>query len=115
MQVPGSRELQTAGRLKTFAVPARAVEKSSPASHLGREHHEAPEKQDKAIPRLQVELVSHSDTNRFDPFRDAPRLLPIFVAQVLGQVMPERRTPVAVETAYGTAAPRQALLVDRKS
>jgi len=115
MQVPGSRDLQTAGRLKTFAAPARAVEKTSAASQLGRQQHEAPEKQDKAIPRVQVELVSQSDTQAFDPFRDAPRLLPIFVAQVLGQVMPERRTMVAVETAYGSAAPRQALLVDRKS
>jgi len=115
MQVPGSHDLQTAGRLKTFAVSARPIEKSSAASHLGREHQEHAEKQDKAIPRVQVELVSQSDTRGFDPFRDAPRLLPIFVAQVLGQVMPERRTMVAVETAYGTAAPRQALLVDRKS
>jgi hypothetical protein len=115
MQVPGSRDLQTAGRLKTFAVAARPVEKSSAASHLGKEQQEAPEKQDRTIPRVQVELVSQSDTQGFDPFRDAPTLLPIFVAQVLGQVMPERRTMVAVETAYGSAAPRQALLVDRKS
>lgn len=115
MQVPGSRDLQTAGRLKAFTVSARPIEKSSAASHLGREPRDAPEKQDRTIPRVQVELVSQSDTQAFDPFRDAPRLLPIFVAQVLGQAMPERRTGIAVETAYGSAAPRQALLVDRKS
>jgi hypothetical protein len=43
-------------------------------------------------------------------------LLPAFVAQVMGQVMPERRsTSVSVQTAYGSAAPRKALLLDRKS
>jgi hypothetical protein len=50
--------------------------------------------------------------------------LPVFVAQVLGQVMPERHDHVAMaRTAYGSAAPRPfgasapktALLVDRKS
>lgn len=41
--------------------------------------------------------------------------MPSFVTQLLGQVMPERRETVSVETAYGTAVPRQALLVDRKS
>jgi hypothetical protein len=38
------------------------------------------------------------------------------VAQVLGQVMPERRLCTAVETAYGTARlGRMALLLDRRS
>ena len=62
-----------------------------------------------------MELVSRDDASRYDPFWDAPRLLPTFVTQLLGQLMPERRESVSVE-AYGRAgAPRTALLLDRKS
>lgn len=94
---------------------ARSVEKASASSHLGARPHDGAKKQDKPAPRLQVELVCQDETPRFDPFWDAPRLKPTFVAQLMGQVMPERRVMVAVETAYGKVAPRQALLVDRKS
>ena len=94
---------------------ARSVEKSSPSSNLGARAQDDAKKRDKKAPRIQVELVCQDDTVRFDPFWDGPRLQPTFVAQLMGQVMPERRTTVAVQTAYGNAAPRQALLVDRKS
>lgn len=71
---------------------------------------------EKSPPRLQVELVCQDETPGYDPFWDAPRLLPTFVTQVMGQVMPERRENVSVETAYGSVrCPRMALLLDRKS
>ncbi len=59
--------------------------------------------------------MCQDETRAFDPIWDGPRLMPSFVTQLLAQVMPDRRETVSVETAYGTAAPRQALLVDRKS
>jgi len=63
-----------------------------------------------------LERLYRDDTPRFDPFWDGPRLVPAFVAQLLGQVMPERRETVMVETAYGRAvSPHKALLLDRKS
>jgi hypothetical protein len=81
---------------------------------------QTPPAQPKSPPRIQIELVSQPGTDSFDPNWDGPRLLPTFVAQVMGQVMnqamPERRANVALETAYGSARlGRMALLVDRKS
>ena len=115
MQVTGP--FGSAGRsgANRAIAPARSVEKSSASSNLGAHGQNDAGKQDKPTPRLQVELVCQDDTQRFDPFWDGPRLKPTFVAQLMGQVMPERRAMVAVETAYGKVAPRQALLVDRKS
>jgi hypothetical protein len=111
------------GGQKTFAVQPRRIEKISAASGLGTQHRSDDHSQAKTPPRLQVELVYQDDTARTDPFRDAPRLLPTFVTQLLGQVMPKVRESISVETAYGKAAPRlngayapkMALLFDRKS
>lgn len=115
MRVNPFLDVRLHGGQKTFAVQPRRIEKSSIASDLGAQHHNNDHSQAKTPPRLQVELVYQDDTARTDPFRDAPRLLPTFAAQLLGQVMPERRESVSVETAYGRAAPRHALLFDRKS
>jgi hypothetical protein len=103
-------------RLKAFAANPRAIEKASPSSHLGGQTPDFSQTDKQTPPRLQVELVCQDETKAFDPFWDGPRLMPSFVTQLLGQAMPDRREAnVRVETAYGTAVPRQALLVDRKS
>jgi hypothetical protein len=115
MRVNGPLDLIARGGVKTFADIARPVEKSSPSSHLGRQTPDFAQAGQKNPPRLQVELVCQDETRAFDPIWDGPRLMPSFVTQLLAQVMPDRRETVSVETAYGTAAPRQALLVDRKS
>ena len=102
--------------VKGAAQFSRAVEKCSSASALHQESRHPAQPDAKAPPRIQVELVSQAGTECFDPNWDGPRLLPTFVAQVMGQVMPERRASVVLETAYGTARlGRMALLVDRKS
>ena len=104
------------GASKAPALSPRAVEKTSSASALHREGENSDTPHHRQAPHLRVELVCRDDTPRHDPFWDAPRLLPTFVTQVLGQVMPERRESISVETAYGrAAAPRTALLLDRKS
>ena len=108
----------TLGRslVKGAAQYVRAIEKCSSASALHQERPQTSRDEPKTPLRTQVELVSQSGTNSFDPNWDGPRLLPTFVTQLLGQVMPERRASIALETAYGTARlGRMALLVDRKS
>ena len=116
MRVTGPFDATARGGLKALAASSRAIEKSSASSALGHERQSFNHESAKAVPRLQVELVCQDETQGHDPFWDAPRLLPAFVAQVMGQVMPERRdTSVSVQTAYGSAAPRKALLLDRKS
>ena len=101
---------------KASALTPRAVEKASASSALGREKSDAETNRQEPAPLLHIELVYRDDTPRFDPFWDGPRLVPAFVAQLLGQAMPDRRDSVAIETAYGRAvSPRKALLLDRKS
>jgi hypothetical protein len=116
MRVPGPLDVTVRTGLKALAAAPRAIEKSSASSALGHERQSFNQDGEKAVPRLQVELVSQDETRAFDPFWDAPRLMPAFVAQVMGQVMPERRgAGVSAQTAYGSAAPRKALLLDRRS
>lgn len=95
----------------------RRCEKSSDSSTLGQEQADLNADSRKIPSPVRVELVSQDETQGFDPFWDGPRLLPAFVAQVLGQTMPDRRDATArVETAYGSLIyPRKALLLDRKS
>ena len=117
MRVPGPLDATVRTGLKALAAPPRTVEKSSASSALGHRRQSFNQDGEKAPPHLQVELVCQDKTRGHDPFWDAPRLLmPTFVAQVMGQAMPERRgTSVSVQAAYGSAAPRKALLLDRKS
>jgi hypothetical protein len=109
---------ETTGRFSVTGAgtSARAIEKTSPSSALHDFPPQAQEAEHSTSPRVQGGLVCQYGTETFDPNWDGPRLLPTFVAQLLGQVIPERRQNVAVETAYGTARlGRTALLVDRRS
>jgi hypothetical protein len=120
MRVTPNLEQSRSGSLKGAVALTRAIEKSSPASALHQQPPHAHQAEEKNPPRIQVELVSQAGTEAFDPNWDGPRLLPTFVAQVMGQAMnqcmPERRTSMVLETAYGTARlGRMALLLDRKS
>ncbi len=69
--------------------------------------------------RLQVELVCQDGTQGHDPFWDAPRLMPSFVAQVLGQAMARRmvqgEAPRFADTRYAARPEACARLLDRKS
>ena len=120
MRVTGPFEIAVRGGPKAFAGSARRIEKPSASSALGRQPQDLEDEREKSPPRLQVELVCQDETRGHDPYWDAPRLLPTFVTQVIGQtmneLMPERRESVSVETAYGSIrCPRMALLLDRKS
>ncbi len=116
MNLPGPLDARYGGGAKSVASLSRAVGKSSPSSRLGDQPRDFAKPDEKSPPRLQVELVCQDETKGFDPIWDAPRLMPSFVAQVLGQIMPDRRqTDALAHTAYASAAPRRALLVDRRS
>jgi hypothetical protein len=120
MRVNPSTDPVRSGLVKGGSGLILAIEKSSAASALRQQPPDAHDTEPKTPPRIQVELVCQAGTEAFDPNWDGPRLLPTYVAQVMGQVlnqmMPERRTMIALETAYGSARlGRMALLVDRKS
>jgi len=116
MRVNGPFDINLRSGIKLLAAPARACEKSSASSTLGHQPQDFEAEEQKTAP-IQVELVCQDETPRFDPFWDGPRLLPAFVAQLMGQMGMDRRdTSMSVETAYGSIRyPRQALLLDRKS
>ncbi len=105
--------------LKSCTAKPRVIEKPNESARSGAYGQNFEPPRDQRPPRLQVELVCQDETQRFDPFWDGPRLIPSFVAQVLGQAMParpdERRESARLETAYGACGPRQGLLLDRKS
>ena len=67
----------------------RGVEKASASSDLP--HHTPDDSQSRHgnARSLRITLVCQDETPRLDPFRDGPRLLPAFVAQVMGQMMDE--------------------------
>jgi hypothetical protein len=116
MRVPGPLDATVRTGLKALAASPRAIERSSASSALGHERRSFNQDGEKAVPHLQVELVSQDETRAFDPFWDAPRLMPAFVAQVMGQAMPQRRgTAASAQTAYGSVPPRKALLLDRRT
>jgi hypothetical protein len=116
MRVSPSTEINVRSSAASAGAAVRAVEKVSPSSALDHYPPPACETEDSAPPRSPLGLVCRPGTEAFDPIWDGPRLLPTFVAQVLGQVMPERRLCTSVETAYGTARlGRMALLLDRRS
>lgn len=115
MQVNGPFDSIARGGLRPAAALARSVEKSSASSDLGTHQQDTAKNPGKLPPRLQVELVCQDETVRFDPFWDGPRLKPAFVAQLLGQVMPDAHKSMAAQTVYGAAVPRAARLVDRTS
>jgi hypothetical protein len=117
MRVTGPFDVNLRSGIKLLAAGPFACEKSSGSSALDQQPRNFnAEEQQPALP-VRVELVCQDETPRFDPFWDGPRLLPAFVAQLMGQAGMERRnTSMSVETAYGRARyPRQALLLDRKS
>jgi len=116
MRVSPSTEINFRSSAAGAGAASRAIEKTSPSSALHHYPPPAQETEETVAPRLQVGLVCQRGTEGYDPIWDGPRLLPTFVAQVLGQVMPERRVSTAVESAYGTARlGRMALLLDRRS
>ena len=117
MHATGPFDATARGGLKALAALPRRCEKPSTSSALGHEGQNFNDDQEKPVPRLQVELVCQDETRNFDPIWDAPRLLPTFVTQVMGQAMPDRRDAgVSVQTAYGSVrCPRMALVLDRKS
>jgi hypothetical protein len=117
MRVTGPFDINLRSGIKLLAAPPRACEKSSGSSTLGQQPQDFNAEKQKPVSPIQVELVCQDETPNFDPFWDGPRLLPAFVAQLMGQAGMERRdASVSVETAYGRIRdPRQALLLDRKS
>ena len=117
MRVTGPFDVNLHSGIKLLAASPRACEKSSGSSALGQQPQDFnADEQQPALP-VRLELVCQDETPRFDPFWDGPRLLPVFVAQLMGQMNMDRRdASMSVETAYGRVRdPRQALLLDRKS
>jgi hypothetical protein len=115
MRVTGSMEPALRGKLPLPSAAARIIEKTSAISALKRDPADTPQPRRKTTPRLQVELVCQDETGGFDPFRDAPKLRPAFVAQLLGQVMAPGHAGPSAHGAYrrpGGAIPR---LLDRLS
>jgi hypothetical protein len=116
MRVTGPFDTSSRAGLRSLIASTRRCEKPSGSSILDGKRQDFNHDDQKPSRALQVELVCQEETRAFDPFWDGPRLMPAFVAQLMGQAIVERRdSSVSVETAYGSLHPRKALLLDRKS
>ena len=58
--------------------------------------------------------MCQGETKTVDPFRDAPRLTPAFVTQLLGQLMTPERHRLVRTSAYGAAAARDGAAFDTR-
>jgi hypothetical protein len=114
MRVDGHGQYFGRGSDLLSAAAPRAIEKASTASRLKREHGDTPRKRHKTEMPHRAEPVCQAGTMVFDPFRDAPKLWPAFVAQVLGQVMAASRARPSPSSAYGRAADAGGRLIDRR-
>lgn len=92
---------------------ARTVGKSSQSAQMHGERRDNEQDKPRPRPRLQVELVCQGETKRHDPFWDGPRLTPLFVTQLLGQVMAGERNRL-VRGAYGDAGAAEPRLLDTR-
>ena len=113
MRIGGPVESNARSGLKTCGTRLSPCQKSSNSSQLDQGQSNLDADRRKGQPTLRVQLVSQNKTVEPDPFWDGPRLVPAFVAQVMGQILPDGHG--ANVARYGHAAPRMALLVDRVS
>ncbi|MEP6829987.1 MAG: hypothetical protein ABI963_06585 [Rhizomicrobium sp.] len=99
------------------AAKIRASEKLNPARGLQAQLHEQADPDIRASNGRRKTDMVQSGTDRIVPFRyasDAPRLDAAFVAQLLGQMMPDREHGhTGALAAYGEA-PSSALIFDTR-
>lgn len=114
--MPESFAVRGGGNTKLSVLPPRAIEKASASSLLSDGPRDFIQQERKNTPRLRAEHVCRKETGGFDPLWDGPRLVPSFVAQVLGQVLPERHDRnAAALAAYAARASRQPCVIDERS
>jgi hypothetical protein len=101
------------GDFKSSPANSRLLEKTRKSGASSQDNKRPSQESPRRTPRLQVELVCQSETQTHDPFRDAPRLTPGFVTQILGQAMTPERARL-VRTAYGKPGAYTAGLLDEK-
>jgi hypothetical protein len=114
MHISGPMDANARSALKALVAAPRRCEKVSDSSALGGKRPDQNGGGEQPPPRLQIQLVSQDETGAFDPFWDGPRLIPAFVAQLMGQSMMPRHD-LSAQSTYSSAAPRRAALFDHKS
>ena len=101
--------------LQSMAWRSRALQKPKAASDLhGNQQDETPPRQEFRGAHAAAAVVC-SGTEEAVPFRYAPRLVSPFVAQLLGQLLPNPEIPASqARTAYGTQESQTSLLLDTR-
>lgn len=116
MRVTGPFENIARGGSRTSAVSLHALKKASISSHLDDDARGFTPRREKLSPIARAEPVCQDGTRTTDPFWDGPRLVPSFVAQLLGQAMPDLSVArKSSAQAYGASVPQIAGLLDRRS
>jgi hypothetical protein len=92
----------------------KAVEKISSRAGFDGEYSSRREPQSWICTPLTKRTSSQTETDQSDPYWDAPRLKPTFVAQVMGQVYCPATPQAAAGEAYRTAPAPLALVFDKE-
>jgi hypothetical protein len=99
--------------LRREELSVHAIEKIRPQARFDGEQSDQQQPKSWVCTPLTKPHASQSSTETSDPFWDAPRLKPQFVAQVMGQVYGTAARQASASTAYKTARPAP-LLFDQK-
>lgn len=102
------------GAAQSLVLRARAPQKLNPASGLQQNFgDETPRQQDFRSPAQSDQMTGFGTASPV-PFRHAPRLVAPFVAQLLGQILPDCERPRSgAAMAYGARIPTSLLLNTR--
>jgi hypothetical protein len=103
------------GAAQSLILRARAPQKLKPASGLQQDFGDEMPRQQDFYAAAQSSHLTGSGTASPVPFRHAPRLVAPFVAQLLGQLLPDcERPPSGAAMAYGAARIPTSLLLDAR-
>lgn len=103
------------GAKQTPALRPRALQKLNAPSDLHSGLGDQAPPHQRALAPGASQTPACSGTEEVVPFRYATRLVSPFVAQLLGQLMPDPETPASqARTAYGVSEARASLLLDAR-
>lgn len=112
MTVSGAYPVVRTFAAKREGLSVHAVEKIKKSGHFHGEQNTRKEPQSWVCTPSSKAKPSQSGTEKTDPFWDAPRLKPEFVAQVMGQAYGCTQPQPSVTSVYGRVLPQKPLLFD---
>lgn len=113
MNAIGALPVWAGGAAKAAGSRGARVEKTAESAELNGEYRGDPERRERRGPFTDRRAVSRHGTGGAAPLWYGPRLRAPFVAQIIGQVLPQGETPGTI--AYREDAVPVALVFDKRA